>query len=139
MSPTDGRTDLTVAAVFVPVLVLDTRLNAPSSSIVVETPPAIKIVIAAIPVAISTIQFVVAFPSRILAHCAVIAVVAASTRGTVSRIVALLCPPIAAETNVLAAFLVLFPRLFRLLRGLFGLNGSGLRSWSRSIFCVLSE
>jgi hypothetical protein len=130
---------LTVAAVFVPVFVLDARLNASPSSVFVEIAPAIPIVIAAIPV-LSTILLVVAFHSRISTHCAIIAVVAVSTGGVVTQIVVLLCLPIATDTDILAAFLILLPRLFQLLGGPFGLNGSGLRlAWSRNIFRVLSE
>jgi len=129
-----------VAAVFVSILVLHARLNASSSSIIIEIAVAIPIVMVAMPAAISTIPPIAALHSQISIPRAIITVVGASTRGVVTQLVALLCLPIATDTNILAAFLVLLPRLFRLLRGPLGLNGSGLRlAWSRSIFGVLSE
>jgi hypothetical protein len=82
----------------------------------------------AIPAAISTVAPIVAFHSQISIHRAIITVVVASARGAVTRIVTLLGPPIATDTNILAAFLVLLPRLFRLLRGPLGLDGSGLQA-----------
>jgi len=117
---------ITVATVFVSILVLHARLNSSSSSIIIEIAPAIPIVMVAIPAAISTP--IVAFHSQISIHRAIITVVVASARGAVTRIVTLLGPPIATDTNILAAFLVLLPRLFRLLRGPLGLDGSGLQA-----------
>jgi hypothetical protein len=82
----------------------------------------------AIPAAISTIAPIVAFHSQISIHRAIITVGVASTRGAVTQIVTRLRSPIATDTNILAAFLVLLPRLFRLLRGPLGLDGSGLQA-----------
>jgi len=117
---------LSIAAIFVAVLILHTDFDSPPSSLLVEA--SVLIIVFPIPVSVSAVPFAVATTvhSPIATHCAIVAIVTIATCTVIATVVARLRPPVAPYLDVSSAVPVLLLRLIRLLGAALGLNRTSL-------------
>jgi hypothetical protein len=123
--PPTAALSVPIATIFVAILVLDTSLGSAATSIIVGVGPAVLVLIAAIPIAITTLAVTVHPP--IPTHRTIITVVATGGTVIVITIVAIFRSPIAPDRSVVTASFILVTQLIRWLLSALLWNRNSLR------------